>query len=248
MPSRFHSIFHKFSASKSQTALPQNGAVDTSSTKPKTLVSEITQDVAAVKQVVSASLAPIPKYPYVPSNDDQPKMEGFLADIKKLGFKDVETLFQLFSSEAKGFQNDDKLILEHLVQLLAKLPIQSKLSNDLTGSFINSLYNALPHPPTSSLGSQYKYRSADGSYNNIQNPSLGKAGSPYARSAKPVLLQNIALPDPSIIFDSLMARGDTFEPHPNKISSVLFYMATIIIHDLFLTVSLKQGRQAVTGY
>jgi linoleate 8R-lipoxygenase/9,12-octadecadienoate 8-hydroperoxide 8R-isomerase len=50
-------------------------------------------------------------------------------------------------------------------------------------------------------------------------------------------LQNIALPDPGVIFDSLMARGDKFEPHPNKISSMLFYLATIIIHDIFRTVS-----------
>jgi hypothetical protein len=41
-----------------------------------------------------------------------------------------------------------------------------------------------------------------------------------------------------------MARGDKFEPHPNKISSMLFYLATIIIHDIFRTVSLtaRQSR------
>ncbi|RFU30727.1 hypothetical protein B7463_g5603, partial [Scytalidium lignicola] len=209
--------------------------VDTTNTQRNAWRSEIKQSLASVKQLVSKSRSPVPQYSYLPSNDDQVKMKGFLADIKKLGFKDVDTLFQLFSSEAKGFQNDDKFILENLVQLLAKIPTSSKLSNDLTGSFINSLYNALPHPPISSFGSQYKYRSADGSNNNIRDPNLGKANSPYARSAKPMILQNIALPDPGIIFDSLMVRGDTFEPHPNKISSMLFYLATIIIHDLFLT-------------
>ncbi|KAH8805747.1 9,12-octadecadienoate 8-hydroperoxide 8R-isomerase [Xylogone sp. PMI_703] len=193
------------------------------------------ESLFSVKQLLSKSFSSTPQYPYLPANDDQVKMKGFLADLKKFGFRDVETLFQLFSSEVKGFQNDDQLILEHLVQLLAKLPTSSKLSNDLTSSFINSLYNSLPHPPVSSLGSQYKYRSADGSNNNIRDPNLGKANTPYARSAKPVILQNIALPDPGIIFDSLMVRGETFEPHPNKISSMLFYLATIIIHDIFLT-------------
>lgn len=32
-----------------------------------------------------------------------------------------------------------------------------------------------------------------------------------------------------------MARGDIFEPHPNGISSMLFYFATVIIHDIFRT-------------
>lgn len=88
-----------------------------------------------------------------------------------------------------------------------------------------------------SLGTKYKYREADGSNNNIRMPELGMANTPYARFAKPSVYQDIALPDPAVIFDSLMARGDTFEPHPNKISSMLFYLAIIIIHDIFRTVS-----------
>ena len=43
------------------------------------------------------------------------------------------------------------------------------------------------------------------------------------------MMQNAALPDPGALFDSLMARKE-FEPHPNKISSILFYLASIIIH------------------
>jgi hypothetical protein len=74
-------------------------------------------------------------------------------------------------------------------------------------------------------------------FHPVRAPQLGAANTPYARSAKPTILQNIALPDPGVIFDSLMARGDKFEPHPNKISSMLFYLATIIIHDIFRTVS-----------
>ena len=57
---------------------------------------------------------------------------------------------------------------------------------------------------------------------------------PYARTVKPQQLQPIALPDPGVVFDSLMARKD-FKEHPNKISSVLFYLASIIIHDVFRT-------------
>lgn len=197
---------------------------------------EIETSLDSVKQLINKSLSPISKTPYVPTNDpDKQKIAGLLADLKKLGFEDVGTLLALFNSEVKGFQDDSKFLLEHLVQLLAKWDDGSKVGNQLTAGFINTLWSALPHPPLTSLGSQYKYRAADGAYNNIREPNIGKANTPYARCAKPVVLQNIALPDPGAIFDSLMVRGDKFEPHPNKISSMLFYLATIIIHDIFRT-------------
>jgi hypothetical protein len=68
---------------------------------------------------------------------------------------------------------------------------------------------------------------------NILWPQIGAAGTPYARSVRAEAIQPISLPDPGVIFDSVMARKD-FKPHPNKISSVLFYLATIIIHGMSL--------------
>ena len=217
-----------------------NGAVDTSSTesKPDAWRKEIESSLESVKQLVSKSVGPIPEYPYVPGNDNNTKMSGFLTQLHNMGFQDVGTLLQLLNSEVKGVQDDNKFLLENLVSLLSRLDTTSKLSNQLTGAFINNLWNAIPHPPQTSLGTKYKYREADGSNNNIRSPELGMANTPYARAAKPSTLQNIALPDPGVIFDSFMARGDKFEPHPNKISSMLFYLATIIIHDIFRTVSL----------
>lgn len=47
-------------------------------------------------------------------------------------------------------------------------------------------------------------------------------------------MQPGAMPDAGVIFDSVMTRKHR-EPHPNKISSMLFYLASIIIHDLFRT-------------
>lgn len=170
------------------------------------------------------------------SRDHKPT--SILGDLRKLGFKDVETLLSLFSSEVKGVQDDSKFLLENLVQVLSKLDEDSTIGNKLTNAFINQLWNATPHPPSTSLGTKYKYRKADGSCNNIRMPDLGAANTPYARAVKPVTLQNVALPDPGEIFDSLMDRGDHFEPHPNKISSMLFYLASIIIHDIFRTVGL----------
>lgn len=65
-------------------------------------------------------------------------------------------------------------------------------------------------------------------------PHLGAANTPYARSVQPNILQPGALPDPSLVFDSVMGRN-SFTPHPNKVSSVFFYWASLIIHDLFQT-------------
>lgn len=65
-------------------------------------------------------------------------------------------------------------------------------------------------------------------------PHLGAANTPYARSVQPNLLTIGAMPDLGLIFDSVMARNE-FTPHPNKVSSVFFYWASLIIHDLFQT-------------
>ncbi len=95
------------------------------------------------------------------------------------------------------------------------------------------------------MGDKFTYRQADGSNNvspssaqrnlrltvekNIMFPHLGAANTPYARSVFPGTLQPGALPDPGMIFDSVFARTE-FTPHPNNVSSVLFYWASLIIH------------------
>lgn len=66
------------------------------------------------------------------------------------------------------------------------------------------------------------------------HPQLGAANTPYARSVAPSTITPGAPPDPGLIFDSVMARKE-FIPHPNRISSIFFYWASLIIHDLFQT-------------
>ncbi|KAK4180821.1 heme peroxidase [Triangularia setosa] len=95
----------------------------------------------------------------------------------------------------------------------------------------------LDHPPATSLGHEFRYRSADGSGNNINHPELGAANGPYAKTVPPLTFQNPSQPDPSTIFDTQMARGNTFQPYPQGISSMMFYLATLIIHDCFQTSS-----------
>jgi len=124
------------------------GTADTSTTQPGAWRKEIEQTLDTVKQLISKSVAPIPTNPYAPSNEpDAKKMTSLLTDLRKIGFQDVETLLALFNSQVKGSQDDNKFVLEHLVQLLAKLDDNSKIANQLSGGFISGLWNALPHPP-----------------------------------------------------------------------------------------------------
>lgn len=125
--------------------------------------------------------------------------------------------------------------MEKILKLAASLPQGSQALDTLTGQFIKLLWETLEHPPLSYQGDEYKYRTADGSNNNIMYPHLGKAGSYYARTVTPQTLKPGVLPDPGVIFDAVFARGEKAREHPNKISSMLFYFATIIIHDCFHT-------------
>ena len=65
------------------------------------------------------------------------------------------------------------------------------------------VYDDLPHPPATALGTHYAWRKPDGSYNNMDLPHLGKAGEPYARSVQQSHpLPSHQLPDAGLIFDT----------------------------------------------
>jgi hypothetical protein len=63
-------------------------------------------------------------------------------------------------------------------------------------------------------------------------PQLGAAGTSYARSVNADVLRQGALPDPGLIYDAVMKRTE-YKKHPNNVSSVLWYWASIIIHGGF---------------
>lgn len=159
--------------------------------------------LSSLIETVRASLAPLDKSSNAPGNDDNVSQTGLIEDIQALGFKDYGTLVQFLNASVTGTNDDNHLLLERLVQLLAKLPPHSKQMKGLSDGFINQLWTTLDHPPVSSLGDQYKYRRADGSYNNIYSPQLGAANTPYARSVKPAVFQNPDLPEPDIVFERL---------------------------------------------
>ncbi|KAI3322602.1 linoleate diol synthase [Xylariaceae sp. AK1471] len=177
--------------------------------------------------------------PYPTQNGDGTftltKRPGLKQDLKALSKKDLKTIRTILKSKLKGEQliDDKTMIMEHTIQLVAGLPHGSRLRAELTNNFINELWNTLDHPPLLYMGEKYQYRQADGSWNNPMNPMLGAAGSMYARTCRPSVPVG-ALPDPSLIFETIMKRTN-YRKHPNNVSSVLWYWADIIIHDLFWT-------------
>lgn len=99
---------------------------------------------------------------------------------------------------------------------------------------VKPLWNDLQHPPLSYVGDEYRYRKSDGSNNNIMYPHLGAAGSSYARTVTPQTLTPAVRPDAGLLFDVIFKRDQPVK-HPAQISSVLFYLASIITHDIFRT-------------
>ena len=95
----------------------------------------------------------------------------------------------------------------------------------------------------------YQYRMPDGSYNNILSPSLGQANTPYAKSVRPLKSLHGVKPDPGLLFDLLMARDDKhFQENPAGISSMFYYHAAIIIHDIFRTSRTDPNKSNTSSY
>ena len=219
--------------------------------------SDISKTLSEVGQVIHASLRPLPtetgdgSYVLGPSPHS-----SVLMDLASLQLRDVEGLAELVKQSTVGGPVDDKTYLMEkiiqvppanafvcstscfvrlmCVQVASDLPVNSSNGVKLTNAFLTQLWTDLKHPPIQSLGDRFRYREADGSGNNIKWPHIGAANTAYARTVAPKTMQPPRLPDPGVLFDSLLAR-ETFRPHPTKISSMLFYLASIIVHDLFQT-------------
>ncbi|KAF9506549.1 hypothetical protein BS47DRAFT_1426050 [Hydnum rufescens UP504] len=104
-----------------------------------------------------------------------------------------------------------EMMLELLISELArasKYPIASKIVKAAEVQAISTLYHNLPHPPTTHVGREHQFRSADGSGNNSSDPNLGKAFTPYSRSVLTTRpLPPNELPDPGVVFDTLLRRA-----------------------------------------
>ncbi|THV00228.1 heme peroxidase [Dendrothele bispora CBS 962.96] len=119
--------------------------------------------------------------------------------------------------------------------VLGRLPEDSDIAKKMGDASVKLLYNTIPHPPAQYLGPEHVFRRADGSGNNPLNPSLGQAGTTYARSVPSSwCMSPAALPDPGLVFDTLLKRRKVIE-HPGGNSSLIFAFASIVTHSLFRT-------------
>ncbi|KAG8743488.1 hypothetical protein FRC10_011961 [Ceratobasidium sp. 414] len=149
--------------------------------------------------------------------------------------------------------DDRKMLLEHALVFMSRLPPDSALARkgqdavismrtyitflvpDEHDSDVIPVYKDLPHPPSTYVGDAFRFRSADGGGNNLQQPDLGRANTPYSRSVPQTHPLPVSdLPDPALIFESLLKR-DKFTPHPAGLSAMFFSFATIVIHTIFRT-------------
>ena len=190
-------------------------------------------------QLVGFSRRPLPTqtgdYTYLP--EEKAKANVFQVLKSLLNIDNLTTLKEVFTNTIETKPIDDKTyLMERVIELAAELPLESKSGKGLTSQFLTTLWKDLEHPPKSFLGDEYIYRMPDGSNNNIMWPHIGKAGMSYARTILAEIIQPVARPEPEVIFDAVMKRKEgKFRPHPNQISSVLYYLASIIIHDIFRT-------------
>lgn len=162
------------------------------------------------------------------------KFATAIRDATTAGWGTLEKVIEAGEGMANGKPIDDKkYLMEYLIQIAAKIP-DDVVSNKITDTMITTLWQDLDHPPETLMGGEFEFRQPDGSNNCYKNPMIGAAHMPYARTVKPKTLQPGQMPDPGVLFDTLMARKEPKE-HPNRISSMLFYLASIIIHDCFKT-------------
>lgn len=164
---------------------------------------------------------------------------------------DVKTFISLIKSKLRGNEplDDHSMLMERVIQLVAGLPTTSRNRMLLTDQLIDELWYSLDHPVLNYVGDKYIYRSADGSNNNPLYPHLGAAGTTYARSVRPTIMPPGALPDPGLIYDTVMRRSSQgYRKHPNNVSSILWYWATIIIHDLFWTDFRDMSKSMTSSY
>ncbi|KAH6847782.1 heme peroxidase [Chaetomium sp. MPI-CAGE-AT-0009] len=228
-------------------AKPKPGALKLKSTKADN--KGVANAFERHSQVLQARVKPLPTQNGGGTFYETPRWGKLRDDIKTLRSADLKTLKNMLIAKVKGekLKDDKTMIMERVIQMVSNLPSNSKLRTELTNKFLGELWYSLEHPPSLYLGDKYKYRQADGSYNNIMFPQLGAAGTPYARSVNATVLRPGALPDPNLVYDSVMKRTE-YKKHPNNVSSILWYWASIIIHDLFWTDHQDMNKSKTSSY
>ena len=216
----------------------------------------VRKSVRSLRTLFKASAAPLPTQTGDGSAIVKPTQASLwknfntvIRDIRGLDTQTIGGLLETFKDAAFGRPlNDKHYLMESMVAAAAACP-DDFLQRDITERFIKTLWDDLEHPPQTILGEEYKFRQPDGSRNSYLLPHVGKTGMPYARTVQPKTIRQPSMPDPGVLFDALLKRKDPKgTPHPNRISSMLFYLATIIIHDIFRTDPNDYNKSGTSSY
>ena len=149
--------------------------------------------------------------------------------------------------------DDHALEIDKIIVMLYTLPPNSQFGALISKIFIGLLWNQLPHPLASLQNlAGYQWRTADGSNNNLAFPNVGTSGQKYIQDCLSRRPRPDQLPDPGLIFDRLLKRcpgkNGQFKASDFHISSNLFYLATLITHDLFNSDDTKRNINLSTSY
>lgn len=191
--------------------------------------------------------APDGYYDYEISTDPADKREGHSAVtnlVKRMeafkragGIKADPTVLAAFADSVTHPEavDDRKGAFTAGLRLIARMDPETDVAKKLNNSVVGSLYDTVPHPPASYLGTASVFREADGRGNCLHNPDIGRAGTPYSRSVQGKAgLPRHSLPDPGLIFDTILKRRG-HKAHEGGMSSLIFAFATIVTHSLFRT-------------
>jgi len=224
-----------------------NGLPHPPEPKPASSLEKIKEQAArslgALETLLKAMNAPLPTQ--TADGTDLPKavkasmlkdVEDLIRDMRLENVNDLEKFVETVKDGLLHQPMDDrKYLMEATIAVAARLPTDGT-STFITNQLVTTLWNDLDHPPSTILGDEYRFRQPDGSKNSFLYPDVGKAGMPYVRTVPPKTAQGAVLPDAGVLFDAVMARKSASgTKHPNYISSMLFYLASIIIHDIFRT-------------
>ncbi|KAK3380521.1 putative prostaglandin G/H synthase 2/cyclooxygenase 2, pgh2/cox2 [Lasiosphaeria ovina] len=155
-------------------------------------------------------------------------------------WEDLKAVFQpsnwpALTRAADGLIKGTGLDGQSVATIAGSLSNYSVQRQNLINDQVREKYDKMLHPPLTYLGDAFQYRTADGKFNSSINPHLGQAGAPYAKTVPSKTATLGALPDPSDLFDKLMAREEGGRESQSGLSAMLIYHATIIIHDIFRT-------------
>jgi len=155
---------------------------------------------------------------------------------KKGGIKPDPSLLAAFTDAITHptAVDDRKGVFAAGLGMLARIDPYTDVAKKLNNSVIGTLYNTIPHPPASYLG-HTRFRQADGGGNCLDNPDIGRGGTPYSRSVQGKAgLPRHSLPDAGLIFDTILKKRD-HQQHAGGMSSMIFAFASIVTHSLFRT-------------